>query len=87
MTPYATSNTQKASARLGMSDSMGAPVGADSMGAPEHHGGSRKRLMFIRKQRVIEGNQSKLDYADSLKPHFNTRRANLITNTEIENGR
>jgi len=86
MTPYATS-TQNKSARLGMSDfdlTLGA---SDCMNPAENHGGSRKRLMFIRKQRVIEGNQSKLDFSDSLKPHVNTRRANLITNTEIENGR
>ena len=49
------------------------------------HGGSRKRLMFSRKQIVREGNQDKLDYSDSLKPHYNTRKSNMITNIAIEN--
>lgn len=57
-------------------------------GNNENHGGSRNRLLFMRKQQVIEGNQTKLDIADSLKgPGMNTRRMNLITNVEIENGR
>ncbi len=59
-----------------------------SMGPGENHGGSRNRLLFIRKQRIIEGNQQLLDYADSKNPPLhNTRRMNLITNTDIENGR
>ena len=53
----------------------------------ENHGGSRNRLLFIRKQQVIENNQNKLDAADETKPKVNTRRLNLITNTAMENGR
>ena len=53
----------------------------------ENHGGSRNRLLFLRKQQVIENNQNKLDESDSTKPKMNTRRLNLITNTEMENGR
>jgi hypothetical protein len=57
-------------------------------GENDNHGGSRQRLLFTRKQRVIEGNQMKLDAADFKNgPVMNNRRMNLITNVEIENGR
>ena len=57
-------------------------------GENDNHGGSRNRLLFTRKQRVIEGNQTKLDAADFKNgPVMNNRRMNLITNVEIENGR
>jgi len=60
------------------------PRAASHFGLTDH-GGSRKRLMFSRKQIVREGNQDKLDYADSLKPHYNTRKSNMITNIAMEN--
>jgi hypothetical protein len=34
---------------------------------------------------VREGNQAKLDDAESNRPHFNHRRLNLITNVAVEN--
>jgi len=57
-------------------------------GTNDDHGGSRNRLLFTRKQRDIEGNQMKLDLADARKgPGMSTKRMNLITNMDIENGR
>lgn len=53
----------------------------------EDHGGSRKRLLFSRRQKVTEDNQRLLDVADARRPMMNTRRQNLITNVEMENGR
>ncbi len=79
MTPYAQSTFKPGGDKL---------PGVDSMGPNENHGGSRKRLLFIRKQRTVEGNQFLLDAADALhSPLHNTRRSNLITNIDIENGR
>jgi hypothetical protein len=49
------------------------------------HGGSRKRLLFSRRQIATESNQAKLDFADSKKIMPNTRRMNLITNVAVEN--
>ena len=49
------------------------------------HGGSRKRLLFTRRQNTIDGNQAKLDIADAKKPQVNTRRLAIITNVGIEN--
>ena len=60
------------------------PRAASHFGLTDH-GGSRKRLMFSRKQIVREGNQDKLDCADSIKPHYNTRKSNMITNIAMEN--
>lgn len=60
------------------------PRAASNFGLTDH-GGSRKRLMFSRKQIVREGNQDKLDFADSVKPHYNTRKSNMITNIAMEN--
>lgn len=49
------------------------------------HGGSRKRLMFTRRQGVREECQARMDAAESLKPSVNTRRLKLITNIDAEN--
>jgi len=52
----------------------------------DNHGGSRKRLMFSRKQATCEGNQVKMIEAEARKPNkVNTRRLALITNVAIEN--
>ena len=52
----------------------------------DNHGGSRKRLMFSRKQATCEGNQVKMIEAEARKPNkTNTRRLALITNVAIEN--
>lgn len=74
--PKSTSNWTKATAAHNI------------FGENDNHGGSRQRLLFTRRQRVIEGNQMKLDAADFKNgPAMNNRRMNLITNVEIENGR
>jgi hypothetical protein len=51
----------------------------------DDHGGSRKRLMFSRKQRQVEINTEKMRVADEKKVMPNTRRMNLITNVAVEN--
>ena len=51
----------------------------------DDHGGSRKRLMFTRKQRVVEDNTLRMRVADEKKVMPNTRRMNLITNVAVEN--
>jgi hypothetical protein len=51
----------------------------------EDHGGSRKRLMFTRKQRVVEDNTERMRIADEKKVMPNTRRMDLITNVAVEN--
>lgn len=52
----------------------------------DNHGGSRKRLMFSRRQATCEGNQVKMIEAEARKPNkVNTRRLALITNVAIEN--
>lgn len=49
------------------------------------HGGSRKRLMFTRRQISREDAQARMDDAEALKPKANTRRLKLITNIAAEN--
>lgn len=49
------------------------------------HGGSRKRLLFSRKQATLMANQAKMDAAEAKKTPINTRRLALITNVAIEN--
>ena len=49
------------------------------------HGGSRKRLLFTRKEIVKLENQAKSDQLAASMPFVNTKRVNLITNTAIEN--
>jgi len=51
----------------------------------DNHGGSRKRLLFSRRQGVINMNNEKLDETERANPHFNFCRSNLITNVAIEN--
>lgn len=51
----------------------------------EEHGGSRKRLLFTRKEIVKLENQAKSDQLAASMPFVNTKRVNLITNTAIEN--
>eukprot|EP01041_Mallomonas_annulata_P009847 gene9846-20482_t len=51
----------------------------------EDHGGSRRRLLFSRKQKATEGCQVKLETALSSKPRLDTRRHCLITNPSVEN--
>lgn len=51
----------------------------------DDHGGSRKRLMFSRKQRQCEINEEKMRVADAKRVMPNTRRMNLITNVAVEN--
>ncbi len=60
------------------------PRAASQFGLTDH-GGSRKRLLFSRRQGTLEGNQAKLDIADAKRPQINTRRLNLITNVAVEN--
>lgn len=49
------------------------------------HGGSRKRLMFSRRQISREVAQDKMIQADAKKPPVFTRRVNLITDPAVEN--
>ena len=58
---------------------------SESQYSLEDHGGSRKRLMFSRRQGMREDCQSRMDAAQSLKTTTNTRRLKLITNIEAEN--
>lgn len=51
----------------------------------ESHGGSRKRLLFSRRQQTIESNGGKMEVALARKPPVDTKRMSLITNTAIEN--
>ena len=51
----------------------------------DDHGGSRKRLMFSRRQRQSEINEEKMRVADAKRVMPNTRRMNLITNVAVEN--
>jgi len=51
----------------------------------EDHGGSRKRLMFTRRQGMREECQARMDVAHAEKPLANTRRLKLITNIDAEN--
>jgi hypothetical protein len=60
------------------------PRAASNYGLDDH-GGSRKRLLFSRRQASTENNQRLLDIADSKKTMPNTRRMNLITNVAVEN--
>lgn len=60
------------------------PRSASTFGLHDH-GGSRKRLMFSRRQLDIENNERKMAEADAKKPLVNTRRLALITNVAIEN--
>jgi len=60
------------------------PRAASTFGLDEH-GGSRKRLLFSRRQATIESNQAKLDIAEAQKEKVNTKRKNLITNVAFEN--
>jgi len=52
---------------------------------PEEHGGSRKRLLFTRKEAMRIDSQAKLEKILDSKPTVNTRRVHLITNVAIEN--
>eukprot|EP00606_Chrysophyceae_sp_TOSAG23-5_P000457 GSChrysophyteH2.ASY1.ANO1.716.1 assembled CDS len=49
------------------------------------HGGSRKRLMFSRKQIALENNTDKMATAELKREKPNTRRMALITNVAMEN--
>lgn len=60
------------------------PRSVSNFGADDH-GGSRKRLLFTRKQATCEGNEAKLAVAHSKMSMPNTRRMNLITNVAVEN--
>eukprot|EP01035_Chromulina_nebulosa_P018627 gene18627-24362_t len=54
-----------------------ASIGLDSLPG---HGGSRKRLLFVRKQETRERCQDIINISESSKPFIATRRVNLITN-------
>ena len=60
------------------------PRSASNFGLDDH-GGSRKRLLFTRRQATCEGNEAKLEVAYSKMTMPNTRRMNLITNVAVEN--
>lgn len=51
----------------------------------EDHGGSCRRMLFSRKQKNAEVCQSKLEESASVKPTYDTRRVNLITDSRYEN--
>jgi len=60
------------------------PRSASTFGLTDH-GGSRKRLMFSRKQITLENNLEKMAISESLRPKPDTRRMALITNVAMEN--
>jgi len=49
------------------------------------HSGSRKRLMFMRKETLRSLGHDKLERSYDSAPKVNTRRSNPITNVAIEN--
>jgi hypothetical protein len=51
----------------------------------DDHGGSRKRLMFSRRQMQTTINENKMAIAESRREKPNTRRMALITNVALEN--
>ena len=60
------------------------PRSASTFGLHDH-GGSRKRLMFSRKQAVLTTNEGKMTEAQNKVKMPNTRRMSLITNVAMEN--
>lgn len=60
------------------------PRAASTFGLTDH-GGSRKRLVFSRKQIALENNLEKMAIAESKRKKPDTRRMALITNVAMEN--
>ncbi len=60
------------------------PRAASTFGLTDH-GGSRKRLMFSRRQIATDHNTELMSKADEKRTKPNTRRMALITNAAIEN--
>jgi len=60
------------------------PRSASTFGLTDH-GGSRKRLMFSRRQIALENNEQKMAVSEASRAKPNTRRMALITNVAMEN--
>ena len=60
------------------------PRAASTYGLTDH-AGSRKRLMFSRREAARVIGENKMAIAESDKPKVNTRRSNMITNVSVEN--
>ena len=53
---------------------------------PDSHGGSRQTLFQKRNIAMRDMAQKKLDFAETKRPQFSTKRISLITNWAFENG-